>query len=89
MPHRQVPHRHHHPGPVAGAQRRRTLKAPRAAVYLRTLRKELLKISGPVGVAHPALITTGDIEITNGDYDAHVLAGVYGTGPGRPDPVTR
>ncbi|MFD0023225.1 FMN-binding glutamate synthase family protein [Streptomyces sp. NPDC058382] len=53
-------------------------KATRAATYLRTLRKELLKISGAVGVAHPALITTGDIEIMNGDYDARVLAGVYG-----------
>lgn len=53
-------------------------KATRAAVYLRTLRKELLKISGAVGVAHPALITTGDIEIMNGDYDARTLAGVYG-----------
>ncbi|WP_327711057.1 FMN-binding glutamate synthase family protein [Streptomyces sp. NBC_00464] len=53
-------------------------KATRAAVYLRTLRKELLKISGAVGVAHPALITTGDIEIMNGDYDARTLASVYG-----------
>lgn len=53
-------------------------KATRAAVYLRTLRKELLKISGAVGVAHPALITTDDIEIMNGDYDARTLASVYG-----------
>ncbi|MGW6207764.1 FMN-binding glutamate synthase family protein [Streptomyces sp. NPDC055089] len=53
-------------------------KATRAAVYLRTLRKELLKISGAVGVAHPALITTADIEIMNGDYDARTLASVYG-----------
>ncbi|MFI6892539.1 FMN-binding glutamate synthase family protein [Streptomyces sp. NPDC050256] len=53
-------------------------KATRAAVYLRTLRKELLKISGAVGVAHPALITTNDIEIMNGDYEARTLASVYG-----------
>ncbi|MEU9320540.1 FMN-binding glutamate synthase family protein [Streptomyces sp. NPDC048295] len=53
-------------------------KATRAAVYLRTLRKELLKVSGAVGVAHPALITTTDIEIMNGDYDARTLASVYG-----------
>ncbi|WP_326661996.1 FMN-binding glutamate synthase family protein [Streptomyces sp. NBC_00385] len=53
-------------------------KATRAAVYLRTLRKELLKISGAVGVAHPALITTADIEIMNGDYEARTLASVYG-----------
>ncbi|MFE7706995.1 FMN-binding glutamate synthase family protein, partial [Streptomyces sp. NPDC057486] len=50
----------------------------RAAVYLRTLRKELLKVSAAVGVAHPALITANDIEIMNGDYDARTLASVYG-----------
>ncbi|MEV5986308.1 FMN-binding glutamate synthase family protein [Streptomyces sp. NPDC052051] len=53
-------------------------KATRAAVYLRTLRKELLKVSAAVGVAHPALITADDIEIMNGDYEARTLAGVYG-----------
>ncbi|MFF0410451.1 FMN-binding glutamate synthase family protein [Kitasatospora sp. NPDC004745] len=53
-------------------------KATRAAVYLRTLRKELLKVSGAVGVAHPALITPDDVEIMNGDYEARTLAGVYG-----------
>ncbi|MCZ1005563.1 FMN-binding glutamate synthase family protein [Streptomyces lydicus] len=53
-------------------------KADRAAVYLRTLRKELLKVSAAVGVAHPALITATDIEIMNGDYEARTLAGVYG-----------
>lgn len=55
-----------------------TSKSTRAAVYLRTLRRELMKISGAVGVAHPALITANDIEIMNGDYDARTLAGVYG-----------
>ncbi|WP_330238868.1 FMN-binding glutamate synthase family protein [Streptomyces sp. NBC_00525] len=53
-------------------------KATRAAVYLRTLRKELLKVSSAVGVAHPGLITTDDIEILNGDYEARGLASVYG-----------
>ena len=53
-------------------------KATRAAVYLRTLRKELLKVSGAVGVAHPSLISTTDIEIMNGDYEARTLASVYG-----------
>jgi glutamate synthase domain-containing protein 2 len=53
-------------------------KATRAAVYLRTLRKELMKVSAAVGVAHPSLITATDIEIMNGDYDARTLAGVYG-----------
>jgi glutamate synthase domain-containing protein 2 len=53
-------------------------KAERCAVYLRTLRKELTRVSAAVGVAHPALITTGDVDIFNGDYDARSLAGVYG-----------
>lgn len=53
-------------------------KATRAGVYLRQLRKELMKLSSAVGVAHPALITPGDIEILNGDYEARTLAGVYG-----------
>ncbi|MER6406263.1 FMN-binding glutamate synthase family protein [Streptomyces viridosporus] len=55
-----------------------TSKATRAAAYLRTLRKELMKVSSAIGVAHPALITATDIEIMNGDYDARTLAGIYG-----------
>ncbi|MCU7827122.1 FMN-binding glutamate synthase family protein [Kitasatospora sp. DSM 101779] len=53
-------------------------KSTRAAVYLRTLRRELMKVSAAVGVAHPALITADDVEIMNGDYEARTLAGVYG-----------
>lgn len=55
-----------------------TSKATRAAVYLRTLRKELMKVSAAIGVAHPGLITATDIDIMNGDYDARTLAAVYG-----------
>ncbi|MFE9426941.1 FMN-binding glutamate synthase family protein [Kitasatospora sp. NPDC006697] len=53
-------------------------KSTRAAVYLRTLRHELLKVSSAVGVAHPGLISPDDVEIMNGDYEARSLAGVYG-----------
>lgn len=53
-------------------------KAMRAAGYLRTLRRELLRVAGAVGVAHPSLITPADIDILNGDYDARTLASVYG-----------
>ncbi|MEY9874518.1 glutamate synthase domain-containing protein 2 [Streptacidiphilus sp. MAP12-33] len=53
-------------------------KSTRAAVYLRTLRRELIKVSSAVGVAHPGLITADDVEIMNGDYEARTLAGVYG-----------
>ncbi|KIQ65274.1 glutamate synthase [Kitasatospora griseola] len=53
-------------------------KSTRAAVYLRTLRRELTKVSSALGVAHPSLITAADIEVLNGDYEARTLAGVYG-----------
>ncbi|BAJ27934.1 MULTISPECIES: FMN-binding glutamate synthase family protein [Kitasatospora] len=53
-------------------------KATRAAVYLRTLRRELTKVSSALGVAHPSLITPDDIEVLNGDYEARTLASVYG-----------
>ncbi|WP_408898096.1 FMN-binding glutamate synthase family protein [Nocardioides sp. R1-1] len=53
-------------------------KAERCAVYLRTLRKELTRVSAAVGVAHPSLITCADVDIFNGDYDARSLASVYG-----------
>ncbi|MFF2703651.1 FMN-binding glutamate synthase family protein [Streptomyces cyaneofuscatus] len=53
-------------------------KGIRAAMYLRTLRRELLKVSGAVGVPHPSLITPADIDILNGDYDARSLGSVYG-----------
>ncbi|MFD4262993.1 FMN-binding glutamate synthase family protein [Streptomyces sp. NPDC058534] len=55
-----------------------TSKATRTAAYLTTLRKELMKLSAAVGVAHPALIKATDVEIMNGDYDARSLLGVYG-----------
>ncbi|NEE37249.1 FMN-binding glutamate synthase family protein, partial [Streptomyces sp. SID7982] len=53
-------------------------KGIRAAMYLRSLRRELLTVSGAVGVPHPSLITPTDIDILNGDYDARSLGSVYG-----------
>ncbi|MEX0426877.1 FMN-binding glutamate synthase family protein [Nocardioides sp. DS6] len=53
-------------------------KADRCASYLITLRKELMKVSAAVGVAHPSLITPHDVEIMNGDYESRTLAGMYG-----------
>lgn len=73
-----MPHRRRDPEPRLARGLDPTSKATRAAVYLRTLRKELLKVSSAVGVPHPALITAADIEIMNGDYEARTLAGVYG-----------
>jgi len=53
-------------------------KAERCSIYLRTLRKELTRVSAAVGVAHPGLITCADVDVFNGDYEARSLAAVYG-----------
>jgi glutamate synthase domain-containing protein 2 len=55
-----------------------TSKAERCAQYIRTFRKELVKVSESVGVAHPGLITAEDVDIFRGDYSAHSLRTVYG-----------
>lgn len=46
-----------------------TLKACRLANYLATLRKELLRLSWAVGVAHPALVGLDHFGILNGAFD--------------------
>ncbi|MFL6171970.1 MAG: FMN-binding glutamate synthase family protein [Marmoricola sp.] len=53
-------------------------KAERCAHYITTLRKELMKVTAAVGVAHPGLITADDVDIFCGDYEARSLAAVYG-----------
>ena len=53
-------------------------KAVRCGNYVLALRRELLKVSEAVGVAHPGLITPADIDIMCGDYEARGLASVYG-----------
>lgn len=53
-------------------------KADRCAQYLRTFRKELVKVSESVGVAHPGLITAEDVDVFRGDYEARSLRTVYG-----------
>lgn len=53
-------------------------KAVRCGQYIRTLRKELVKVSESVGVAHPGLITADDIDILCGDYEARSLRETYG-----------
>ena len=50
----------------------------RCASYVTTLRKELLKVTAAVGVAHPGLITPRDVDVFNGDYEGRSLAAVYG-----------
>ena len=57
-------------------------KGARCAQYIRTFRKELVKVTEAVGVAHPSLITADDIDILTGDYESRSLREVYGYEPG-------
>ena len=59
-----------------------TLKAARCANYVKTLRRDLLKVSEAVGVAHPALITADDIDLIDGLQSSRPLREVYGYGRG-------
>jgi glutamate synthase domain-containing protein 2 len=58
------------------------LKSVRAANYVKTLRRDLLKVAESCGVAHPALITTEDVDVLYGDQNAKRLWEVYGYEPG-------
>jgi glutamate synthase domain-containing protein 2 len=55
-----------------------TLKSVRAANYLVSLRRDLLKVSESVGVAHPGLLTPADIDLLDGVRTATPLAELYG-----------
>ena len=57
-------------------------KGERCAQYIRTFRKEMVKVTEAVGVAHPGLITAEDVDIFCGDYEARSLREVYGYQPG-------
>ena len=55
-----------------------TSKAVRASNYVRTLRRDLLKVAEACGVLHPGLISTDDVEIASGHESAVPLREVYG-----------
>jgi glutamate synthase domain-containing protein 2 len=59
-----------------------TLKADRAANYLKTLRRDLLKVSEACGVEHPAFIGPTLVEILDNLADGRLLDEVYGYQPG-------
>ncbi|MBA4083729.1 MAG: FMN-binding glutamate synthase family protein [Kytococcus sp.] len=59
-----------------------TLKAQRVNNYLRTLRRDLLKVSEACGVWHPGLLTVDDVELLLGNRAATPLGEVYGYEPG-------
>jgi glutamate synthase domain-containing protein 2 len=54
------------------------LKSVRVANYIRTLRRDLLKLAESCGVPHPGLIDADDIEVLYGDHAARPLREVYG-----------
>jgi glutamate synthase domain-containing protein 2 len=59
-----------------------TLKSVRLASYIKTVRRDLLKVSEACGVEHPGLITAEDVEILDGRTSSTPLAEVYGYRPG-------
>jgi glutamate synthase domain-containing protein 2 len=57
-------------------------KASRVANYVKTLRRDLLKVSESCGVEHPALIGPDSVEILDTLSDGRLLDEVYGYRPG-------
>ncbi len=59
-----------------------TLKSARAANYIKTLRRDLLKVSEACGVEHPAFVGPDSIEILENLSSGSMLHEVYGYQPG-------
>ena len=59
-----------------------TFKANRLENYVRTLRRDLLKVSEACGVWHPGLLTVDDVDILDGHRRAVPLGEVYDYAPG-------
>ena len=66
-------------------------KSERVANYVKTLRRDLLKVSETCGVEHPALIGPDSVEILDTLAEGRLLAEVYGYQPGWgfPSPADR
>jgi len=66
-----------------------TDKSVRCANYLSALRHELLRLSRACGVAHPALVTTEQVEILDDRFGSESARSVFGydAGWGRPGPT--
>jgi glutamate synthase domain-containing protein 2 len=58
------------------------LKSVRCANYVRTLRRDLLKVSETCGVLHPGLVDADDIEVLFAQRDAVSLRDLVGYEPG-------
>lgn len=55
-----------------------TLKSERVNNYIRTLRRDLLKVAEAVGVEHPGLIGPEDVDLVDGVQSSRSLREVYG-----------
>jgi glutamate synthase domain-containing protein 2 len=58
------------------------LKSIRVANYIKTLRRDLMKVAEACGVEHPGLIDSGSVEVLDGRTAATPLHDVYGYQPG-------
>jgi glutamate synthase domain-containing protein 2 len=58
-----------------------TLKSVRVANYIKTLRRDLMKVAEACGVEHPALIGSDTVEILDGHTAATTLGEQYGYRP--------
>ncbi len=68
-----------------------TLKSVRVANYIKTLRRDLLKVSEACGVEHPALLDADTVEFLDAGSACTTLRSRYGYQPGwrQPSPETR
>jgi len=57
-------------------------KADRVANYVKTLRRDLLKVAETCGVEHPALIGPDSVEVLDTLSDGRLLDQIYGYEPG-------
>ena len=57
------------------------LKSIRVANYIKTLRRDLVKVAEACGVEHPGLISTDSVEILDGRTASTPLRDVYGYAP--------
>jgi hypothetical protein len=67
------------------------LKSVRAANYVKTLRRDLVKVAEACGVEHPGLIDTKAVEVLTGRTASRALDEVYDYEPdwGLPSPADR
>ncbi|WP_036570872.1 FMN-binding glutamate synthase family protein [Nocardioides sp. URHA0032] len=65
------------------------LKSQRVANYVKTLRRDLLKVAEACGVEHPGMIGPDSVEVLDNLADGRLLDAVYGYQPGWGFPSAR